>query len=924
MKNLKIFLAILWFSILGSCQNKKENNINYAVNIDSQISHDINLPNWGPYTKKYVGISHIPEIDKGIRFDLSVFPTITNEKSQAPDVLKSGNFHIWEAASNLKYFSYRHQLVWKDKLYSNINYSEIDENSRLISIDLVNNLEEERNITLHLIPSISFPPLEPYKPDNEIKMKQISLPNNAKWVDAVKYNSYTFKTPGHRDRLHYNGMLRGEVRENGLINGNGIEFSNHKGDKVSFEYKSYEKIDSPILYLRYKILGDSNSELKLSGIVDRKITLEKNSDVKIIELDFKEKENFSNIIEFESLSSNRMIIEGFTILDKNQVNYIKVTDVIWNPQPKEIIIPEIKNAIILKYDNIDNYYGIFWGSQNFIINNHPLKDLPENYNSEYEFKYDRGNSEGFFKDIQIKPILLSPKSNLSIQAIVCTGNLEEVKQHLKNANSLNFSEIKSKASAHLFKENILPEGEKYLFSQKRMQATLLSNIVYPIYTQNQYIRHYTPGRKWDCLYTWDSGFIGIGLNEFDSKISIENLNAYLNTPEEQSAFIHHGTPLPVQFYQFLEIWNKNPSKDFLNEVYPKLKYYYDFLSGKIETSTTNNLNSGLIRTWDYFYNSGGWDDYPAQKFVHDNKLTKTTTPSISTAHLIRIAKIMMLASRHLQLKDDFEEYKMDILKYSKALNNYAWDSETGYYSYVVHNKSGIPSNILKTPNGLNFNMGLDGISPIIAGISNEQQIAQMLNNLKTKGKLWSDMGISTIDQTAPYFDEAGYWNGHVWMPHQWFIWKAMLDLGEDEFAHKIAHTALNVWKHETENSYNSREYFSINSQEGKGWYQFSGLSTPVISWYFSYYQIGTFTSGFDTWIIEKDFNDEYSEFNSIIRLLETNNKPFSFLICLNPNYEYEVYWNNKKISHKELYKGFLTINLIRDSEVGKLNIRPKK
>ena len=44
-----------------------------------------------------------------------------------------------------------------------------------------------------------------------------------------------------------------------------------------------------------------------------------------------------------------------------------------------------------------------------------------------------------------------------------------------------------------------------------MAATVLSNIVYPIRAQGQFIRHYTPGRWWDSLYTWDSGFVGLGL-----------------------------------------------------------------------------------------------------------------------------------------------------------------------------------------------------------------------------------------------------------------------------------------------------------------------------------------------------------------------------------------------------------------------------
>ena len=38
-------------------------------------SHDIaSLHAWGPYSKRYAGISHIPDMRKGIRFDFSVMP----------------------------------------------------------------------------------------------------------------------------------------------------------------------------------------------------------------------------------------------------------------------------------------------------------------------------------------------------------------------------------------------------------------------------------------------------------------------------------------------------------------------------------------------------------------------------------------------------------------------------------------------------------------------------------------------------------------------------------------------------------------------------------------------------------------------------------------------------------------------------------
>jgi hypothetical protein len=55
-------------------------------------THDLRLPDWGPYTKKYTGISHIPDIHAGLRFDLSVFPGYYRRQVLVPNVVGSG-FH---------------------------------------------------------------------------------------------------------------------------------------------------------------------------------------------------------------------------------------------------------------------------------------------------------------------------------------------------------------------------------------------------------------------------------------------------------------------------------------------------------------------------------------------------------------------------------------------------------------------------------------------------------------------------------------------------------------------------------------------------------------------------------------------------------------------------------------------------------------
>jgi hypothetical protein len=168
-------------------------------------------------------------------------------------------------------------------------------------------------------------------------------------------------------------------------------------------------------------------------------------------------------------------------------------------------------------------------------------------------------------------------------------------------------------------------------------------------------------------------------------------------------------------------------------------------------------------------------------------------------------------------------------------------------------------------------MGLGGASPLISGICNKKQTDALLSHLKTKGEIWSDIGLSAVDQSAPYFSNNGYWNGTVWMPHQWFFLKTMLDLGESDFAYKI----------------------------------------------------GTITTGFNVWIKEKEFNGTNTELIASLQINENNNDLFTVIVCLNPNYSYNVYWQDKIIKQHEIDKGTLSISVPNNAEEGVLLIRKK-
>jgi hypothetical protein len=918
-KKCQLLLIIVLLFPVNKIHSQSAMNPELYKNLNE--THDLNLPDWGPYSKRYIGVSHIPDKSSGLRFDLTVFPGFYRREVFVPNVLFENSYHPWDASPNLEYFCFRHELEWKDKVYTDISYSEMTPNSRLIRIECVNNTDNNQNLALHFMASINFPP--PFSSDDRTV---IILPEGAEWINAIDYKELNFFKQRPTDNLVPDGKMRGELRDTGFVNGSGIgmNFGLDKGDFISYEINAKKDFNDGILLIRYKLSESKKLSFDLSGMIDGIITFKGENEFGLDTLHVGKIKAGIHMLTLTSEGGNPIEFDGFVLADSDSIQGVEFKQKALNPVAK-ILNGPVKNSLILKYDDVDLYYGLLWKYDLFEIRQwygSNISDYFKQMVNEHVSKVFHGEGDGHFTNVFLKPIELLPKSNKILYGVVCCGAKDEVEKYLSEIDKLQdqYEGYYLAAKKLVVQKPVNLDGEKYKFSIERMEATLACNVVYPVYMQKSYIRHRTPGRWWDCLYTWDSGFIGLGLLRMDTLSAIENLNAYVQEPGAQSAFIHHGSPVPVQQYLFLDLWNQTQSKTLLEYFYPRLKQYHEFLAGRLGSSTTRSMKSNLLKTWDYFYSSGGWDDYPAQKYTHEQNLDATTSPIITTSQAIRTAKILKMIANYLGKKDDIKGYNDDIETFSNAIQKYAWDDASGYFGYVVHDNNGNPMHILKYQDKVNYDMGFDGAYPLIAGICTDDQKQKILNSLKSDKHLWSNTGLSAVDQSAPYYKIDGYWNGTVWMSHQWFFWKTMLDLGEADFAFKIAKTGLDVWKHEVEATYNCMEHFIVESGRGAGWHEFGGLSSPVLMWYSAYFNPGNFTSGFDTWIENKKFNNNNSEFLADLSFMGNSNIT-SVVACMNPDYQYSVKWNGKELTYKSLAHGTLSVDIPVDKvKKGRLEI----
>lgn len=591
----------------------------------------------------------------------------------------------------------------------------------------------------------------------------------------------------------------------------------------------------------------------------------------------------------------------------------------------EEITPELitgDGTYLVKYPGTDSWYGVAW--------NYPLSTVRRFLDSRMEVimplkVHDhvrhtlKGDMKGCITANFLRPITLRPHTDTTLFQLIACGGREAVEKELAAFREGEELFLRTSGIGEDAEGEWLPGAEKYALGNRLMEATLLTNVVYPIDVFGEPIRHFCPGKNWNSLYTWDCGFIGWAMSELDPGRGYEIIRQYTTTPDEPAPYVHHGTPLSTQILASVDVWRANGSdEDMLREIYPRLKRFYDNMTGP-----DYRTPSGLLNTWKLFYNSGGWDDYCPQDWVrHHKDMRDKVSPMVVTSYYIRCAKILRLMAVHLGRSRDVKQYDSDIRVLGGAILDNAWDPETGYFGYVVCDDSGKPSGLLRTGEGVNFNMGLDGVTPLVAGIADKERNERMLSHIFTPGELWSDCGITAVDKTAPYYSADGYWNGTVWVPHQMILWKTMLDLGLAPMARRIAFKALDKWEEECEDSYNCYEHFVIESGRGGGWNNFSGLSSPIVNWFRAYFKPGTLSTGFGVlpygvvWKPEKDGLEAVLEFDG-----DLVGKKVCILVCVKPGKTYKASLNGKPVEINVPADGQLEISLTACRRSAKLIIQ---
>lgn len=297
-------------------------------------------------------------------------------------------------------------------------------------------------------------------------------------------------------------------------------------------------------------------------------------------------------------------------------------------------------------------------------------------------------------------------------------------------------------------------------------------------------------------------------------------NGYINYrtgPYLNEEIIHNGeytSSAPWLNYINYEIYKVTGDKKFLSEAYESGKKFYYWY-----TSRRDSNKNGLA----------SWGGHAELESVRDARVavwdkvgwaSNFEGPDVNSM-LVMEEKSLAAIAGILGYKNESVEWEQKSLMRSALINKYLWDDSTQFYYNVNKNDH---SFTFKKKNDLLIKE-IIGFLPLWAGISDKEQTDQLMKSLLNKKEFWRNFGIPTLSAKEDYYNPIGYWNGPIWVPWQYLIFRGLLDYGFKAEAKELSEKVANNIIHQLKTDHYFWEFYSADDNQ-VGWnktYIWTGL-----------------------------------------------------------------------------------------------------
>lgn len=246
-----------------------------------------------------------------------------------------------------------------------------------------------------------------------------------------------------------------------------------------------------------------------------------------------------------------------------------------------------------------------------------------------------------------------------------------------------------------------------------------------------------------------------------------------------------------------EIYLITKDRKFLEEMYASGRKFYDFY-----TQNRDSDRDGLLE----------WGGHAILESVRDANVAvwdevgwPANFESVDlNCMMVMEAKSLEQMAVVLGKNDEAKQWRTDHQTRIRLINNTFWDEENDFF-YNVNKADN--SFTFKRPNDLKRDE-IIGFLPLWAGVVDENRARTLVEKLTDPNQFWRRHGIPSLSAKDTYYNDKGYWNGPVWLPWNYLIFRGLKDYGYHQEAAELTERVAAVMISQLKQNHNLWEFYS--------------------------------------------------------------------------------------------------------------------
>lgn len=417
----------------------------------------------------------------------------------------------------------------------------------------------------------------------------------------------------------------------------------------------------------------------------------------------------------------------------------------------------------------------------------------------------------------------------------------------------------------------------------RLMAQSLANV--PLFDWRRVgvpTRQDRPGRPGGVYQPEEGGLIALAWAFYRPDFAAAQMNAWFLTNRSADAPIAQPRAMPpTNLFALWELFQRTHNREMLARFYPYARRRYREL-----------LAAGRVKADDWLFAwpatgpNGAADPTPAPAGTGQEK-PHVYAPDYS-AYVIRAAKILrLMAEQTRQPAGEISGYEHDGAEAARALNTTLWDSTRRLYLSKAASSANAASTEASAADAPGTSSGL---LPLLAGADAlaPEQRAALLKMLVDPASFRSRAGLRSASKAQSGYRAEAAGQGAVAFEGNWLLWKALLDLGEADTAHKLAEGVLNGYRAAQTASDTCPEWLDGDTGAAGGAADYSGSACALVPLYSAYHVPGTLSTGWDINLLDTHYDGPSDTLHAVFRALNATTPGALICVLGKPNGRYTL------------------------------------